>query len=134
MPRSAPSPRTRLPCAGLGLMLALASATAAAQPVMAPSLAWPGLTQGDIDRMHEAAARLYEGRSIGTVERWRNPDNNDAGKVTLIRSFETHGMPCRTIAYTVEFAVAKDRLDNYLVNWCEVQQGTWKIVELPQPQ
>src|SRR5262249_9108158 len=30
--------------------------------------------QDDIDRMEAAAARLYEGRSIGTIERWRNPD------------------------------------------------------------
>jgi surface antigen len=84
--------------------------------------------------MQAAAARLYEGRSIGTVERWRNPQSNDAGEVTLVKSFETHGMPCRTIAYAIEFATTRDRLDRYRVNWCRVSGGTWKIVELGEPQ
>ncbi len=134
MRRSAPPLRRRLPALALGLAVALASGEAAAQPVPIPSLAWPGLTQGDIDRAHAAAARLYEGRSIGTVERWRNPHSNDAGEVTLLRSFDTNGMPCRTIAYAIQFATAKGRLDHYLVNWCRVPDGTWKIVELDEPR
>jgi surface antigen len=132
MPRPAFLPRSWLPV--LGLALALLSCEAAAQPVPIPSLAWPGLTPGDLDRMQAAAARLYEGRSIGTVERWRNPHSNDAGEVTLLQSFETHGMPCRTIAYAIAFATAKERLDHYRVNWCRVPDGTWKIVEVDAPR
>ena len=128
------SPGKWLSAAALALAVALASGEAAAQPVPIPSLAWPGLTPGDLERMQAAAARLYEGRSIGTVERWRNPHSSDAGEVTLVKSFETHGMPCRTIAYAIEFATTRDRLDRYRVNWCRVPDGTWKIVELDEPQ
>ncbi|HTU53768.1 MAG TPA: hypothetical protein VMF62_07335 [Acetobacteraceae bacterium] len=134
MPRPALRLGRKLRALALVLAVALPSGQAAAQPVPIPSLAWPGLTQGDLDRMQAAAARLYEGRSIGTVERWRNPHSNDAGEVTLVRSFQTHGMPCSTIAYAIEFASAKGRLDRYRVNWCRVPDGTWKIVELDEPQ
>ena len=134
MPRPDPPRRKWLPALALGLAVALTSGEAAAQPVPIPSLAWPGLTPGDLSRMQAAAARLYEGRSIGTVERWRNPHSSDAGEVTLVKSFETHGMPCRTIAYAIEFASAKDRLSHYRMNWCRVSDGTWKIVELDEPQ
>jgi surface antigen len=113
-----------------GPWVVLASNVALAQPVPSPVVAWPGLSPGDIERMHAAAARLYEGRSIGTVERWRNPDSKDAGEVKLVRSFETHGMPCRTIDYTVRYQVNQNGLDHYVVNWCMVSAGTWKIVEL----
>ncbi|HUC19502.1 MAG TPA: hypothetical protein VMA37_17625 [Acetobacteraceae bacterium] len=133
MSRSDSRPRNRLFTALLASLIAGASATAAAQPVPVPSLAWPGLTESDIARMHAAAARLYEGQSIGTVERWRNPVTDNAGEVMLIRSFDTHGMPCRTIDYTVKFATAENRLDHYTVNWCRVSDGSWKIIELPEP-
>lgn len=93
-------------------------------------VAWPGLSRDDVDRMHAAAARLYEGRSIGTIERWRNPDSKDAGQVKLIESFEAHHMPCRRLEYTIEFAVQKDRPSHYVMDWCKIPEGDWKIVEL----
>ncbi|MBV8459113.1 MAG: hypothetical protein JO122_21170, partial [Acetobacteraceae bacterium] len=89
--------------------------------------------QADFDRMHAAAARLYEGQSTGTVERWRDPDTQDSGEVKLLRSFDANGMPCRTIDYTIHFANQRDRLSHYVVNWCRVREGTWKIVEIPVP-
>ena len=95
-----------------------------------PALAWPGLPQDDLDRMHAAASRLYEGRSIGTVERWRSSDTKDAGEVELIRSFDTHGMPCRTISYRIRYESNRSRLYHYMVNWCRVPSGEWKIVEI----
>lgn len=93
---------------------------------------WPGLSQDDLDRMSAAGARLYEGGSIGTVERWRNPDSNNAGEVKLIRSFESQGMPCRTLDYTVRFSSARTKLSRYVINWCKIPSGEWKIVELPR--
>jgi hypothetical protein len=78
-----PSLRRRTLSAAAGILLTLAPHVSLAQPVMSYALSWPGLTQDDIERMNAAGARLYEGRSIGTVERWRSPDSKDAGEVKL---------------------------------------------------
>ncbi len=102
-------------------------------PIPQLGIGWPGLPPDDLARMHAAAARLYEGRSIGTVERWRNPDTKDAGEVELIRSFDVHGMPCRTMNYDVRFATNRDRINHYTINWCRVPGDDWKIVEIGRP-
>ncbi len=94
--------------------------------------AFPGVPPDDVDRIHAAAARLYEGRSSGTIERWQNPATKDAGKVQLIRIFDDKGMPCRTIRYTIHYKGNRDRLDRYVVNWCRVPEGAWKIVDVPR--
>jgi hypothetical protein len=121
--------------AGAYVVLVGAASGAVPQQLLAQnldlSLAWPGLTQDDVERMHAAAARLYEGRSIGTVERWRSPESKDAGEVKLVRSFASHGMPCRTIDYTVRFEAKRNGPDHYVIDWCLVAEGSWKIVELP---
>ena len=112
----------------LALSVALPAGVTAAGIV--PEIAWPGLPQDDLARMEAAAARLYEGRSIGTVERWRSPDTKNAGEVRLLHSFDSHGMPCRTIDYVIRFEDRRDRPNHYVLNWCQVSEGTWKIVEL----
>ena len=89
----------------------------------------PGLTADDLGQMNAAAAKLYEGRSIGTVERWRNPDSENAGSVTLTASFVSDGMPCRAIVYNIRFKQSGGRLDHYKVNWCRTGDGRWKVVE-----
>ena len=89
----------------LGPALALLASTSGVVGVelSLPNLGWPGLTADDLVRMHAAVVRLYEGKPVGSIEQWQNPDTNDAGEVGLIRTFEGHGMPCRTIEYRVNF-------------------------------
>jgi hypothetical protein len=130
------SPRIRLSAAALIAVFSLTSRVALTQPfplpTPAPAFPFPGVPPGDADRIQAAAARLREGRSIGTVERWRNPDTKDAGEVELLRRFDHDGMPCRTIRYTIRYKSQPDRLNRSVVNWCRVLDGTWKIVEIPQ--
>jgi surface antigen len=116
------------------LLTSVVDVSLAQAPVMTGDIAWPGLTQDDLDRMHAAGARLYEGRSIGTVERWRSPDSKDAGEVKLIRSFDARGMACKTLDYTIRYETARNRPNHYIINWCRVQGDEWKIVELPTPR
>jgi hypothetical protein len=112
---------------GLGLSVEPARADVSAFPVPA----WPGLPKDDFDRMTAAAERLYEGQSIGTIERWRSPDSKNAGEVKLTHSFEAHGMPCRTIDYVIRFNEKRARPDHYVLTWCKLPNDGWKIVELP---
>lgn len=120
-----------LPIAALAAFVALAPNMIAAQPVFVPSASLPKLTQDDIARMHAAAARLYEGQSrpVGSSERWSSAGSNDAGEVRLVRSFNVNGMPCRTIDYIIQVAGAEDREEHYVVNWCQLPDKGWKIVE-----
>jgi surface antigen len=124
----------RLPAAALaaGMAVLLGVLPAAAQVSPVPQYrAWPGLTHDDLDRMHSAEVRLYGGTSIGTVERWRNPDTGNAGEIELLRSYEAKGMPCRSLGYTLRFATTVNARDRYTLNWCQVGSGDWKIVETP---
>jgi hypothetical protein len=115
----------------LPLSVDIASAATQLAQVSPPitTLPWSGLNKDDLDRMHAAAARLYEGRSIGSVERWRNPDNDDAGSVMLLRQFEAKGMPCSKIEYKLRLAETQ-QLRHYILDWCKMSSGAWKIVDL----
>jgi hypothetical protein len=124
-------PRLRIAGAVALLLLLTVPPGANAQRVPGNDVVWPGLTQDDVARMYGAAARLYEGRSIGTVERWRSPDTQDAGEVKLVRSFEANGMPCRTIDFTIRFEVARNTPRHFVSTWCKTPDDDWKIVELP---
>ncbi len=129
----APSTTKRMALLALTALLAPLGA-ARADISSLPIPAWPGLPKDDLDRMTAAAARLYEGRSIGTVERWRSPDTKNAGEVKLLQSFEAHGMPCRIIDYTIRFNEQRNRPDHYRLTWCKVPDDGWKIVEIPPPR
>jgi surface antigen len=121
-------------CAAIGLLASTVTVPSFAQTLLNNIVAWPGLTPDDIQRMEAAAARLYEGRSIGTVERWRNPDTKNAGEVTLTRSFDIDKMPCRTVDYKFRFDSVRHLPTHYIMNWCNVPDGGWKIVEVAPPR
>jgi surface antigen len=114
---------------GAGLLALGVPSLAEAQTYPSLSLpSWASLTKDDIDRMNMAAARLYEGHSIGTVERWRNPDTGNAGSVQLAGKFEAKGMSCWRLDYAVRTIDAKDHPTRYVVNWCKSPAGEWKIL------
>jgi surface antigen len=134
MPLFDPSLRRRVSSLIVGLFVLSTPGLAVAQTLINSDVAWPGLSHDDIDRMHAAASRLYEGRSIGTIERWRSPDSKNAGEVKLVRSFDAYQMPCRRLDYTIRFDSVRDRPSHYVVNWCKIPEGDWKIVELVAPR
>ena len=118
------------------LALALLIGGAAAAPAFAqfnPFVQRPAesgaLTRDDIDRMKAATERLYTGRSIGTTERWRDPDSGNSGSVKLIRAFKTKGMDCRRMRYKVKLRGSSADPAPYFVNWCQTPSGEWKTLE-----
>jgi surface antigen len=108
---------------------------AAPIPVTAQTLISPGtitnrLTRGDLDRMNEAAKQVGAKNTVGAVEPWRNPDTRNEGSVKLVRSFETEGMPCLRMEYTIHFQRSTQQR-RYFINWCKTPAGEWKIAEVP---
>lgn len=111
--------------------LLLALAAPAASQNFAPLLqgVYPQLTTADVDRMGAAAERLYTGTAIGTVERWRNPDNGNSGTVALVGTPEFRGQPCRRLEYTARIAQRNQELTTHTLTWCRTEAGEWKIAE-----
>ncbi len=113
------------------VLAALAGAAPATAQSIAPILQsyYPQLSRDDINRMEAAAARLYTGTGIGTVERWRNPTSGDSGSIKLVGTSEVKGQPCRRLEYTVRLEQTNQELNTYVLNWCKTTSGEWKIVE-----
>jgi surface antigen len=127
-PPALPQRRGKLLLAAI--LLAAAPAALSAQILVPPlSASKDRLSEDDMNRMGAAAARLSQGRSIGTVERWRNPDTRNAGSVKLVRQFQTRNMPCWRMEYAIHFGGANAESHQYLVNWCKTPEGTWKLLD-----
>lgn len=115
----------------------IAAVLTCAVPAWAQSIApilqsyYPQLSHEDVERMEAAAARLYTGTGIGTVERWRNPTSGDSGSVKLVGTSEMKGQPCRRLEYTVRLEKTNQQLNTYTLNWCRTAGDEWKIVEQP---
>ena len=122
--------------AALGSMLLIIPQASIAQGsfplgalVPPPGTHQQALNADDINRMNAAAEQLYRNRSIGTVERWRNPDSKNAGAVKLLSRFEAQGMPCWRMRYTIRFERTRNEAHPYVINWCNTADGEWKILE-----
>lgn len=123
---------TAVPAAAAALLAAV-PLPAAAQGLLPPGMHLDALNADDLNRMHAAAARLYERRSIGTMERWRNPNSGNAGSVRLLRQFQAQGMPCWRMQYAIRFERTRNAVHPYLVNWCRTAGGEWKLLEAKPP-
>ncbi|HEY1926735.1 MAG TPA: hypothetical protein VGG92_04655 [Caulobacteraceae bacterium] len=99
-------------------------------PWLGAPLNGPTLTPDDVARMQAAVARLNEGRSIGTVERWRGQSSKNAGEVALTRRFVAKGMSCHTLRYVIRYNSRPNAPRHFVFNWCRQPGGEWKIVEL----
>ncbi|MBV8682306.1 MAG: hypothetical protein JO111_05490 [Caulobacteraceae bacterium] len=115
-------------------LIAVAASAEAGPIINVPWLGPPGqgpqLTQDDITRLKAAIDRLNEGRSVGTVERWRSETSKNAGEVALTRIFVAKGMSCHTIRNVVRYGSRPDAPRSFVFNWCRQPDGQWKIVEL----
>jgi len=126
-------------CGGLrrlGMVLAIVAAPFSGALAVGPTdslfggQGYGGLSQADLDHMNTAAALLYEGTPGRTVERWTSPATGRSGEIRLISSFEFRGMPCRRLDYTIT-AADQSNLGHYVMSWCRVPDGAWKMVEVP---
>ncbi len=95
---------------------------------------WVGLSKADLDRMNAAAAQLIDQPYYGAVIQWASPETGKSGEIRLLNSFAFRGMPCRTLDYVVTAPDPSDNHGHYVMSWCWVPQGVWKVVEVPTPR
>ena len=123
----------RLPLSVLALLVAVAPAAFAQFGDFDPGLEFPGLSEAALHSMHAAATKLFEGRPVGAFDTWTSPDGTASGQAKLLRSFDAYNMPCRTIEDTVSVQGTLSTLypSHYVLTWCRLPAGVWKIVPVP---
>jgi len=132
------SPVARLRSLAIAMVMTIVPVTGALAMVPTDSyvggLGWVGLSKADLDRMNAAAARLIDQPYFGATVRWDSPDTGKSGEIRLLNSFGFRGMPCRTLDYTVSPSDPTDNHAHYVMSWCWVPEGVWKVVEIPTPR
>ena len=102
---------------------------------LAAAIARSDMAGPESRRYRRYGHRVAEGFALASdhgVAQWQNLDFHHAGVVRLIGSFDAHGMPCRMLDCTIRFEELGNSPDHYVVNWCRLSDGEWKIVELAE--
>ena len=67
--------------------------------------------------------------AAGETRAWTDAASGNSGKVTLTRVFESNGMTCHALRYTISFS-GKPVPQDYNLNWCRTSAGQWRIASL----
>ena len=120
----------------LALLIAAAPAVRAQIGDYDPALTFPGISHLTLEHVHAAAAKLFEGHPVGATEPWSSPDQPLSGQAKLLNVFDSSNMPCRTIEYSlsIQGTMSAKYPGRYVLTWCRVPDGVWKIVEVPPPR
>ncbi|WP_161600848.1 RT0821/Lpp0805 family surface protein [Teichococcus oryzae] len=87
------------------------------------------MTQTDIDLQRESARSLLEAEPapIGRSRDWQNPETGARGRVTLLRTSQRQGAPCRALRYVVVTRASANPVE-MTFTLCRVGDDDWKIV------
>ena len=109
------------------LLPALAAQAQVVQPLMKDT---PSSLFTDEDRklFRAAWAKLLEQDADQATETWSNPQNGHGGELTLQRSFEWRGNPCKEVRIRNQ---AQGRKADSTLNSCKVD-GKWRLVSAEQ--
>lgn len=85
------------------------------------------LNRQDLDIMRETARTALNDEPDGSTLEWENPQTGNSGTVTVVRSFEYQGLPCRRIRHAIK---TKGVADVHGAEWTQCQKdGAWKIAD-----
>jgi surface antigen len=87
------------------------------------------LTTEDIEMMKAAAAELFtdDAARLGDTRTWSNPATGNAGSVSLVKTFEHQGLPCKRVQHAIK---QQDRADQVIYQFarCRASNGTWQLL------
>lgn len=87
------------------------------------------LTADDVEMLKAAAAALFadDGARLGDTRTWSNPASGNTGSVSLVKTFEHQGLPCKRVQHVVE---QKGRADQVVYQFarCRTSDGTWRLL------
>jgi len=114
----------------VAIVLALAASAATAQN-------WIGLLKNTpAERFDEEDIQLFLGASRKALneapenqpQSWENPKTRARGEITVLRSFESKGRPCKEVRVRNE---AQGRKGDNKLNLCKVE-GMWRLLSASQ--
>jgi surface antigen len=83
----------------------------------------------DVEMLKAAAAALFadDGARIGDTRTWSNPASGNTGSVSLVKTFEHQGLPCKRVQHHVK---QKGRSDQVVYQFarCRTADGTWRLM------
>jgi surface antigen len=83
----------------------------------------------DVELLKAAAAAFFadDGARICDTKTWSNPASGNSGSVSLLKTFEHQGLPCKRVQHVVK---QKDRADQVIYQFarCRTADGTWKLL------
>ena len=107
----------------------------AASPALAQN--WVGLLKNTpAERFDEEDLRIFmdAGRKAlndtpdNQSVKWENPQTRAHGEITVLRSFESKGLPCKEVQVRNE---AQGRKGDNKLNLCK-KDGKWRLLSVPQ--
>ena len=110
----------------VAIALALASSAATAQN-------WIGLLKNTpAERFDKEDLRIFVATSDKALDEtpdgqtlsWENPKTKAHGDITVLRSFESKGLPCKEVRVRNE---AQGRKGDNKLSWCKVD-GKWRLL------
>jgi hypothetical protein len=77
--------------------------------------------------LDNARKTLAEGK-VNETSSWENPKTRARGELTVLRTFESKGLPCKEVRMHNE---AQGRKNTSELSLCQVE-GKWRLVTAPQ--
>ena len=112
------------------LLMAAAAAPAAAQNWVALLKNTPAERFDEEDLrlfLDNARKTLAEGK-VDETSSWENPKTRARGEMTVLRTFESKGRPCREVRM---YNQAQGRKNTSTLSLCQVE-GKWRLLTAPQ--
>jgi surface antigen len=81
------------------------------------------LSEADWELLKQSVRQVLEAQKQGATADWVGKQSGRAGRATLLRAFEREGMPCGE----VEHVFTAGGGNRYVLPFCRVSDGTWKI-------
>lgn len=120
-----PGPIVVLWLAAASVALATPAAAQLISPFRGQSAA--GLSKSDLALLTSTSDAVNNAGTAG-AKTWSNPGTGNSGTVTLAGAFQSKGMQCHKLDYTVDFA-RPIRHSAFTLNWCRVAAGSWKTLD-----
>lgn len=109
----------------IAALLAVSSVTPAANLGFLRNALIRDLSDSDWQQLVETTIDALENAPDGAKREWRNADTGHFGSVRVIKTFETHDLPCRKIALTNHTA---SQTGSGAFTLCKVGGQGWRLL------